>query len=99
MPKKKQRELTDVEIHFIKTNPNSLSLEQMAQKLELPVEMVESHFIQPESRTLKSFNRKAAGGRKGVVAMTQAASELGEVKSSRKKDTSSYIHKPFGDNY
>jgi hypothetical protein len=103
MPNNSEPALTPAESHYITTKAAEMSQEQVAETLNLPIEVVQKNWPKQETMAMKAMAKKAAGGRKGVMIMTQAASELGEIKPKPPENPNrrlgDCIHKTMGEDY
>lgn len=106
------KKLTKAEIHYIKSNPDGLSEEQMAEELEISISSVKKYYVKvqkeqiPQSEDVfKLMGRRTEGKNKGgIVVMTRPASELADATRENrtmniKESLKNAIHRPKGNNH
>ena len=95
------RQLTDVELFYIKNNKNK-SLEQLSAELGVSVDTIKEQIPKRQlSYFLKQIKNRSENGRKGITIMTTGASQVGDEHSknfrkTKKEKEASYIHRPLG---
>lgn len=105
MPFKKKK-LNKAEEFYVKNNPDSKSVEELAKELNTVIEVVQPFYTAPvkppkqETLVNKLMGKKVRNNEVVATVLTEGAEQLSEdAKKARKglpNDNKAFIHKPMG---